>query len=68
MNHKINLVFEQLSLQKFTISSIIRKCIQELFAQKGSAQGVKSMFWLQMIKAYRPLTVKAGRSTGRRMC
>ena len=29
MTHKINLVFEQLSLQKFTISSIIRRCIQE---------------------------------------
>ena len=29
MTHKINLVFEQFSLQKFTISSIIRKCIQE---------------------------------------
>ena len=29
MTHKINLVFEQLSLQKFIISSIIRKCVQE---------------------------------------
>ena len=27
MRHKINIVFEQLSLQKFTIKSIIRKCI-----------------------------------------
>ena len=35
MNHKINLVFEQLSLQKFTISSIIRKCIQETLNAEG---------------------------------
>ena len=28
MKHKINLVFEQLSLEKFTISAIINKCIQ----------------------------------------
>ena len=27
MKHKINIVFEQLSLQAFTIKSIIRKCI-----------------------------------------
>ena len=27
MKHKINIVFEQLSLQKFTISAIIKKCI-----------------------------------------
>ena len=27
MRHKINIVFEQLSLQKFTIKSIIRKCV-----------------------------------------
>ena len=35
MNHKINLVFEQLSLQKFAISSIIRKCIQESLRAEG---------------------------------
>ena len=35
MGHKINLVFEQLSLQKFTISSIIRKCIQETLKAEG---------------------------------
>ena len=35
MNHKINLVFEQLSLQKFTISSIIRKCIQQTLNAEG---------------------------------
>ena len=29
MRHKINLVFEQLSLQRFTIRANIRKCIQE---------------------------------------
>ena len=29
MRNKINLVFEELSLQRFTIGSIIRKCIQE---------------------------------------
>jgi len=28
MKHKIHIVFEQLSLQKFVIKSIIRKCIQ----------------------------------------
>ena len=27
MRHKINLVFEELSLQRFTISSIIKKCV-----------------------------------------
>lgn len=35
MNHKINLVFEQLSLQKFTISGIIRKCIQKTLQVEG---------------------------------
>lgn len=35
MTHKINLVFEQLSLQKFPISSIIRKCIQETLHAEG---------------------------------
>ena len=29
MKHKINLVFEQLSLQRFVISHIIKKCIHE---------------------------------------
>ena len=28
MKHKINIVFEQLSLQKFTIPALIRKCLQ----------------------------------------
>lgn len=32
MKHKINLVFEELSLRKFTIGSIIRKCIHETLA------------------------------------
>ncbi len=32
MKHKINLVFEELSLRKFTISSIIKKCIHETLA------------------------------------
>ena len=35
MKHKINLVFEQLSLQKFTISRNIRKCIQETLNAEG---------------------------------
>ena len=35
MRHKINLVFEQLSLQKFVISNIIRKCIQETLKSEG---------------------------------
>ena len=38
MRHKINMVFEELSLRKFTISSIIKKCIQEtLKAEKINA-------------------------------
>ncbi len=37
MRHKINLVFEQLSLQRFFIASNIRKCIQETL----NAEGVK---------------------------
>ena len=36
MRHKINLVFEQLSLQKFTISANIRKCIQETLKAVGN--------------------------------
>lgn len=35
MRHKINLIFEQLSLQKFTISSNIRKCIHETLNAEG---------------------------------
>ena len=35
MRHKINLVFEQLSLQKFTISQNIKKCIQETLKAEG---------------------------------
>ena len=35
MKHKINLVFEQLSLQKFVISRNIRKCIQETLDAEG---------------------------------
>ncbi len=35
MRHKINLVFEQLSLQKFVISLNIRKCIQETLKAEG---------------------------------
>ena len=35
MRHKINLVFEQLSLQRFTISHNIRKCIQETLNAEG---------------------------------
>jgi len=35
MRHKINLVFEQLSLQKFTISANIRRCIQETLKAEG---------------------------------
>lgn len=35
MKHRINLVFEQLSLQKFTISRNIRKCIQETLNAEG---------------------------------
>ena len=32
MKHKINMVFEELSLRKFTIGSIIKKCISETLA------------------------------------
>ena len=35
MRHKIKLVFEQLSLQKFVISQNIRKCIQETLYAEG---------------------------------
>ena len=35
MRHKINLVFEQLSLQKFVISQNIRRCIQETLKAEG---------------------------------
>lgn len=35
MKHKINLVFEQLSLQKFAISHNIKKCIQETLNAEG---------------------------------
>ena len=35
MKHKINLVFEQLSLQNFVISHNIRKCIQETLKAEG---------------------------------
>ena len=37
MKHKINLVFEQLSLQRFVIGNIIRKCIHSTL----DAEGVK---------------------------
>ena len=32
MRHKINMVFEELSLRKFTIGSIIKKCINDTLA------------------------------------
>ncbi len=35
MKHKINMVFEQLSLQKFTIGNTIRKCIQKTLDAEG---------------------------------
>ena len=35
MRHKINLVFEQLSLQKFIIANNIRKCIHETLNAEG---------------------------------
>ena len=35
MRHKINLVFDQLSLQKYTISANIRKCIQATLDAEG---------------------------------
>ena len=35
MRHKINLVFEQFSLQKFAISANIRKCIQQTLKAEG---------------------------------
>ena len=38
MKHKINLVFEQLSLQRIIIGSIIRKCIHATL----DAEGVKA--------------------------
>ena len=35
MKHKINIVFEQLSLQKFVIRANIRKCISAVLEQEG---------------------------------
>ena len=35
MRHKINLVFEQLSLQRFVIAANIRKCIQQTLDAEG---------------------------------
>ena len=35
MRHKINLVFELFSLQKFSIASNIRKCIQQTLSEEG---------------------------------
>lgn len=35
MKHKVNLVFEQLSMQKYVISSNIRKCIQKTLEAEG---------------------------------
>ena len=35
MRHQINLVFEQLSLEKFVIRSIIRKCICQTLRSEG---------------------------------
>lgn len=37
MRHRINLVFEQLSLQKFTVSANIRRCIHETLKAEGIA-------------------------------
>lgn len=37
MRHRINLVFEQLSLEKFTISANIRRCIRETLKAEGVA-------------------------------
>ena len=37
MRHKINMVFEELSLRKFTIGSIIKKCINETLKAEGVA-------------------------------
>lgn len=35
MTHQINLVFEELSVEKFTVSSIIRKCIRQTLKAEG---------------------------------
>lgn len=35
MKHQINLVFEQLSLEKFAITAIIRKCIRQTLKAEG---------------------------------
>lgn len=37
MRHKINIVFEQMSLQRFTIRNIIKKCISETLAAERVA-------------------------------
>ena len=35
MRHKINLVFETIGFEKFTIGSVIRKCINQTLAAEG---------------------------------
>ena len=35
MKHKINLVFEELSLRRLTVSSIIKKCVQAVLDAEG---------------------------------
>ena len=35
MKHKINIVFEQLSLQKFTVKNIIRTCVNATLDAEG---------------------------------
>lgn len=35
MKHKINLVFEEISLRRFTISAIIRKCVHSVLDAEG---------------------------------
>ena len=37
MKHKIHIVFEQLSFQKFVINSIIRKCVQAVLEEERIA-------------------------------
>ena len=68
MRHKINLVFEQLSLQKFVISHNIRKCIQETLNAEGINVRCEINVLVPMMPVSGLLTGKAGIWISPRMC
>ena len=52
MKHSIRIVFEQLSLQKFAVSSIIRRCIHSALDAEGIC--VPCEINVQFIDHFRP--------------